>query len=65
MLAALGALVAVLSRPEAAATYAVANTTFVVGALAIAAAALVLSGSVPAPTGARRRPPRHSPRARG
>jgi membrane-associated phospholipid phosphatase len=62
---AFGALVAVLSRPEAAATYASDNTTFVVGALAIAAATLVLSGSVLAPTGARPRPPAHSPPARG
>ena len=51
------------SRPEGTMAYAAANTTFVVGALAIAAGALVLSGSVPAPTGAQRRP--RSPRARG
>jgi membrane-associated phospholipid phosphatase len=53
----------VASRPADVFAYAAANTTFVVGALAIAAGALVLSGSVPAPTGALRRP--RSPRARG
>ena len=57
------AAVAVALRPADAFAYAAANTTFVFGALAIAAGALVLSGSVPAPTGARRRP--RSPRARG
>lgn len=62
---AFGALVAALSRPEAAASYAVDNTTFVVGALAIAAAALALSGSVLVPTAARTRPPGRSPHARG
>lgn len=62
VLAGLG-LVAVALRPGDALAYAAANTTFVFGALAIAAGALVLSGSVPAPIGARRRP--HSPRARG
>ena len=56
---------AVLPRTGAAVDYAVANTTFVLSALTIAAAALVLSGSVPAPTGARRRLPPGSPRARG
>jgi hypothetical protein len=56
-----GVLVAL--RPADAFAYAAANTTFVVGALAIAAGALVLSGSVPAPTAAPRRP--RSPRARG
>jgi hypothetical protein len=50
-------------RPASALAYASANTTFVVGALAIATGALVLSGSVPAPIGARRRP--RSPHARG
>jgi membrane-associated phospholipid phosphatase len=59
------ASLAVISRPFAAAAYAEANTTFVFGALAIAVAALVLSGSVLAPTGARPRPPARSPRARG
>jgi membrane-associated phospholipid phosphatase len=62
---ALGALTAVITRPEAAATYAVDNTTFVAGALAIAFAVLALSGSVLAPTAA---PPHRrlgSPRARG
>ena len=62
VLAAAGAFVVAL-RPADALAYAAANTTFVVGALAIAAGALVLSGSVPAPTGAQRRP--RSPRARG
>ena len=56
-------LLAVALRPEDAYTYAAANTTFVFGALAIAAGAFVLSGSVPAPIGARRHP--RSPRARG
>lgn len=55
----------VLPRPAAAVDYALANTTWVLGAVAIAAAALVLSGSVPAPTAARRRPPTGSHRARG
>jgi membrane-associated phospholipid phosphatase len=62
---AFGGLVAVLSRPEAAATYAVENTTFVFGALAIALTALVLSGSVLAPTAARPGPPGRSRHARG
>jgi membrane-associated phospholipid phosphatase len=62
VLAAAGVLVVAL-RPADAFAYASANTTFVVGALAIAAGALALSGSVPAPTGAPRRP--RSPRARG
>jgi membrane-associated phospholipid phosphatase len=62
VLAAAGAFVVAL-RPADAFAYAEANTTFVFGALAIAAGALVLSGSVPAPTGAPRRP--RSPRARG
>ncbi|MBE2314631.1 phosphatase PAP2 family protein [Solirubrobacter sp. CPCC 204708] len=53
---------AVLPRVDAAVDYAIANTTFALGALTIAAAALVLSGSVPAPTGARRRLPPDSPR---
>ena len=57
VLAALG-VIAVSLRPEQAFAYALANTTFIVGALAIAAGALVLSGSVPVPTAARRRPPR-------
>jgi membrane-associated phospholipid phosphatase len=52
LLAAAGA-VAVSLRPGAAVAYAAANTTFVAGALAIAAVALVLTGSVPAPTRAR------------
>jgi membrane-associated phospholipid phosphatase len=54
---------AVALRPADALAYAEANTTFVVGALAIAAGALALSGSVPAPTAAPHRP--RSPRARG
>jgi membrane-associated phospholipid phosphatase len=62
VLAAAGAVLVAL-RPADAFAYAAANTTFVVGALAIAAGALVLSGSVPAPTAAPRRP--RSPRARG
>jgi len=53
LLAGAGAF-AVFSRPEAALAYAAANTTFVAGALAIAGAALVLSGSVPVPRAARR-----------
>lgn len=57
-----GALVLVLSRPSAAVDYAMANTTWLAGAVAIAVAALVLSGSVPAPTGARARPRRDLPR---
>ena len=58
VLAAAGA-VAVTWRPSGAVAYAVQNTTFVAGAVAIAAAALVLTGSVPAPTRARlRRRPR-------
>jgi membrane-associated phospholipid phosphatase len=64
VLAVAGVLV-VASRPGAAATYAVDNTTFVAGALAIAFAALALSGSVLAPTGARAPAPARSPRARG
>jgi membrane-associated phospholipid phosphatase len=59
------ALVVIASRPGAAAAYAVANTTFVIGALAIAFAALALSGSVLAPTGARAPSPGRSPHARG
>jgi membrane-associated phospholipid phosphatase len=57
VLAAAGAA-AVTLRPSGAVAYAAQNTTFVAGALAIAGAALVLSGSVPAPTRAplRRRP---------
>ena len=58
-------LLAVVSRPADAFAYAVANTTFVAGALAIAAGALLLSGSVPVPRAAPRRPPPHSPHARG
>jgi membrane-associated phospholipid phosphatase len=58
-------LLVVASRPGAAASYAVDNTTFVVGALAIAFAALALSGSVLAPTGARAPSPGRSPHARG
>jgi membrane-associated phospholipid phosphatase len=50
-------------RPASALAYASANTTFVFGALAIAAGALALSGSVPAPIAAQRRP--RSPYARG
>jgi hypothetical protein len=57
-----GAIV-VAQRPEDALAYASANTTFVFGALTIAAGALVLSGSVPAPRGVRRHP--RSPRAKG
>lgn len=56
-------LLAFASRPASALAYASANTTFVVGALAIAAGALVLSGGVPAPIAALRHP--RSPRARG
>lgn len=56
---------AVLPRMNAAVDYAIANTTFVLGALTIAAAALVLSGSAPVPTAARRRRLRGSPRATG
>jgi membrane-associated phospholipid phosphatase len=56
---------AVAMTPGRAAAYAAANTTFVFGALAIAAAALVLSGSVLAPTGARPRRPLGSPPGRG
>jgi membrane-associated phospholipid phosphatase len=56
VLAAIGA-VAISLRPEQALAYAAANTTFVLGALAIATGALVLNGSVPVPTTARRRPP--------
>ena len=53
---------AVLARPADAVAYASANTTFVLGALAIAAATLALSGSAPAPRAARRD---RSRRARG
>jgi membrane-associated phospholipid phosphatase len=56
---------AVMPRVDAALDYAVANTTFVLGALTIAAAAVALSGSAPVPTGARRRRRRGSPRATG
>jgi hypothetical protein len=62
VLAAAGAFVVAL-RPASALAYASANTTFVFGALAIAAGALVLSGSVPAPIGAQHRP--RSRHARG
>ena len=62
ILGAAGVLLIAL-RPASALAYASANTTFVFGALAIAAGALALSGSVPAPIAARRRP--RSPRARG
>ena len=64
VLGALG-LLAVALRPADAFAYAEANTTFVAGALAIAAGALVLSGSVLVPRAAPRRPPPHSPPARG
>ena len=64
VLGALG-LLAVIARPADAFAYAEANTTFVAGALAIAAGALVLSGSVLVPRAAPRRPPPHSPPARG
>ena len=60
-----GAALLVLTRPAAAVDYAAANTTWVLGAVAIAAAALVLSGSVPAPTAARPRRRPGSPHARG
>jgi membrane-associated phospholipid phosphatase len=54
-----GALAVVIALdPAGAASYAADHTTFVVGALALAAAALALSGSVLAPTAARSRPPR-------
>jgi membrane-associated phospholipid phosphatase len=56
-----GAALLVLSRPGAAVDYALANTTWLAGAVAIAVAALLLSGSVPAPTGARARPRRDLP----
>jgi membrane-associated phospholipid phosphatase len=59
------ALLLVLWRPADAVGYAIANTTFVLGALVIAAGALVLSGSVPVPRGAPHRPPPRSPHARG
>jgi len=62
VLAAAGVCLVAL-RPASALAYASANTTFVFGALAIAAGALVLSGSVPAPIAAQRRP--RSPHARG
>ena len=55
----------VLSRPGEAFAYAAANTTFVLGALMLFSAALVLSGSVPAPTAVRRHRRPDSPRARG
>jgi membrane-associated phospholipid phosphatase len=58
-------VLAVLSRPGEAYAYAAANTTFVAGALLLFGAALALSGSVPAPIGARRSPRPGSPRARG
>jgi hypothetical protein len=58
-------LLVVAQRPADAFAYAEANTTFVFGALAIAAGALALSGSVLAPTGAQRRPRSRSPHARG
>jgi membrane-associated phospholipid phosphatase len=60
-----GGALAVALRPDAAFAYASANTTFVAGALAIAAGALVLSGSVLVPTRAQRHPQPGSPRARG
>jgi hypothetical protein len=55
----------ILSRPGEAFAYAAANTTFVLGALMLFSAALVLSGSVPAPTAVRRHRRPDSPRARG
>lgn len=58
-------LLAVVARPADAFAYAAAHTTFVAGALAIAAGALLLSGSVPVPRGAPRHRPPRSPRARG
>jgi membrane-associated phospholipid phosphatase len=57
-----GVLVAVATRPESAISYAAEHTTFVFGALTIAAAALLLSGSVLAPTAVPRRPRAGSPR---
>jgi hypothetical protein len=57
-----GAGLLVLTRPAAAVDYALANTTWLAGAVGIAVAALVLSGSVPAPTGARARRHRDLPR---
>ena len=62
VLAAAGVCLVAL-RPASALAYASANTTFVFGALAIAAGALALSGSVPAPIAAQRRP--RSPHAKG
>ncbi|MDA0181959.1 phosphatase PAP2 family protein [Solirubrobacter phytolaccae] len=56
-----GAALLALTRPAAAVDYALANTTWLLGAVAIAVAALVLSGSVPAPTAARPRPRRDLP----
>jgi membrane-associated phospholipid phosphatase len=52
-----GAAAFVIVAPAEVAAYAQSHTTFVAGALAIAAAALVLSGSVPAPTAAHPGPP--------
>jgi hypothetical protein len=61
-----GAVVLTIAlAPGRAASYAADHTTFVAGALALAATALVLSGSVPAPTAARSRPRQGSPSARG
>ena len=56
---------AVAARPTWAFNYAVDHTTFVFGALAIAGGAVALSGSVPVPTAARRRPLPRSRRATG
>jgi membrane-associated phospholipid phosphatase len=58
-------VLAIALAPGRAASYAAAHTTFVAGALTLAAAALVLSGSVPAPTAARSRRQQGSPSARG
>jgi membrane-associated phospholipid phosphatase len=64
VLAGVGVL-AILWRPSQAFSYAAANTTFVLGALALAAGALVLSGSVPVPRAVQRGPQPDSPPARG
>jgi membrane-associated phospholipid phosphatase len=57
-----GVVLVVVTRPESAVSYAAEHTTFVFGALAVAAVALLLSGSVLAPTAAPRRPRAGSPR---
>ncbi len=64
VLAAMGALV-IVTRPTEAYAYAAANTTFVAGAAVLFGAAVLISGSVPAPRAARRAPQTRLPRARG